>query len=104
MDETGRYDGKPLLRLLELYILWAIEELPQSDRQTVEGIAPKLQLLYGGHGEWHDAIASALRMSPEMPEIIRRMWGKNLEIAREKGVSLPPHKFAEMFADQNFAT
>lgn len=103
MAANARYDGKPLLRLLELYVLRAIGELPQSEQDKLNAMAPKLQAIYGGGGEWHDAIAAALRMPSEMPPAIRDMWARNLEIARTNGVSLPPEQFAEMFVDENLA-
>jgi len=60
MAASSRYDGKPLLRLLELYVLWAIGELPQAEQDKLNGMAPKLQAIYGGGGQWHDAIAARL--------------------------------------------
>ena len=44
-----------------------------------------------------------MNMPPEMPEAIRDMWVRNLEIARMNGITLPPQQFAEMFVDENFA-
>jgi hypothetical protein len=103
MIDGSRYDGKPLVRMLELYTLWAIGELPQAEQDVLNRVAPKLQSIYGGGGGWHDAIAAAMHMPPEMPEAIRDMWVRNLEIARVNEVTLPPQKFAEMFVDENFA-
>ncbi len=102
MVSTSRYDSKPLLRLLELYVLRAIGELPSKERQTLEGMAPKLQAIYGGNGEWHEAIAAALHMPADMPTAIEGMWVRNLEVARSNGVTLHPQTFAEMVVDDNF--
>src|ERR1700730_2278944 len=103
MTGSSRYNGKPLVRLLELYVLWAIGELPQAEQDTLNRMAPKLQSIYGGGGEWHDAIAGAMHMPAVMQSAIRDMWVRNLEIARTHGVTLPPQQFAEMFVDENFA-
>jgi len=103
MASNPRYDGKPLLRLLELYVLRAIGELSQSEQQTLERMAPKLQSLYGGNGEWHEAIAASVHMPPDMPIAIRDMWVKNLEIARSNSMTLAPQAFAEMVVDDSFA-
>lgn len=103
MASNPRYDGKPLLRLLELYVLRALDELPQAERQTLDKMAPKLQAIYGGNGEWHEAVAAAVHMPADMPVAIRDMWAKNLEIARANGVTLHPQMFAEMFVDENLA-
>ena len=51
MIDGSRYDGQPLLRLLELYVLWAIGELPQAEQDRLNTMAPKLQSIYGGGGE-----------------------------------------------------
>jgi hypothetical protein len=102
MSDDPRYDGKPLLRLLELYVLKAIDQLPPLDQETLTRLAPKLQALYGGKGQWHEAIEAAVRMPADMPQLIRDMWEKNLEIARANNVpALTPQKFAEMFVDEN---
>jgi hypothetical protein len=102
MTDGYRHAGKPFLRMIELYVLWAIGELPQANQDSLNNIAPKLQSMYGGGGEWHEAIAAAMHMPLEMPAAIRDMWVRNLEIARANEVTLPPEKFAEMFVDENF--
>jgi hypothetical protein len=102
MTENPRYDGKPLLRLLELYILNALGELPPIEQETLDRLAPKLQALYGGKGGWIEAIEAAVRMPAQMPATIREMWAKNLEIAKTNNVpALSAQKFAEMFVDEN---
>jgi hypothetical protein len=102
MSDNSRYDGKPLLRLLELYILNALNELPPPEQEALQRLAPKLQSVYGGKGQWHEAIEAAVHMPAEMPRMIRDMWDKNLEIAGANNVPpLTPQKFAEMFVDEN---
>jgi hypothetical protein len=99
-----RYDGKPLLRLLELYVLHAIGELPAAEEATLNAMAPKLRALYGGAGPWYEAVAASVHLSDDMPDTIRGMWQKNSDIARANHVTLTPQKFAEMFVDDNFAS
>ena len=104
MDDS-RYEGKPLLRLLELYVLKAIGELPLPEQDTLNKMAPKLQAAFGGDGQWHEAVAAAVRMPADMPQVIRDMWAKNLEIARTNAVpALSAQKFAELFVDENLVT
>ena len=98
----NRYEGKPLLRLLELYVLKALDQLPPLEEETLNRLAPKLQAVYGGNGAWHEAVAAAVRMPTDMPQLIRDMWDKNLEIARTNNVpALSAQKFAELFVDEN---
>lgn len=105
MSDDLRYDGKPLLRLLELYVLNAVDELPAPEQETLNRLAPKLQAVYGGKGQWDEAVAAAVRMHADMPQQIRDMWAKNLEIARANNVpALSAQKFAELFVDENLVT
>lgn len=102
MVSNPRYDGKPLLKLLELYVLKAIGELPRKEEDILNAMAPKLQATFGGGGQWHEAIESAVRMDADTPEQLRGMWTRNLEVARANGVTLTAQQFAEMVADSNF--
>ena len=102
MVSNPRYDGKPLLKMIELYVLKAIGELAQDDEVRLKAIAPKLHALYGGGGQWHEAIEAAVRMEADTPEQIRGMWARHLEVARANNVTLTPQQFAEMVADSNF--
>jgi hypothetical protein len=105
MSDNSRYDAKPLLRLLELYVLHALGELPQAEQESLNRLAPKLQALYGGNGQWHEALEAGVRMPANMAHVIRDMWAKNLEIAQANNVpALSPQKFAEMFVDENLTT
>jgi hypothetical protein len=99
-----RYAEKPLLRLLELYVLWSIAKLTEEDEARLRLMAPKLQKTFGGDGTWRDALATAMHMPGEMPELIRETWEKNLGIAADNDVTLAPQHFAEMFVDSNFAS
>ena len=98
-----RYDGKPLLRVLDLYVLWAIGELPPDQEDNLNWMAPKLQARFGGGGQWHEAVERAVRMEPDTPQQIQGMWARNLEIARANGLTLTPEEFAMMVVDSNFS-
>jgi hypothetical protein len=99
-EPISRYDGKPLLRLFELYVLHVIGELHDFHRQGLEKMAPKLQKTFGGNGEWHEAIAAAGRMLPELPEVIRELWAKDLELFRRNRMELSPQRFAEIVVEE----
>ena len=104
MVGNPRYDGKPLLRLLELYVLWAIGELPQMEQQTLERMAPKLGEIYGGNGTWHEAVAAAVHMPADMPMAIRDRWAKAApRAALLDDAALTPQAFAETVVDDYFA-
>ncbi|MCB1079106.1 MAG: hypothetical protein KDM64_14895 [Verrucomicrobiae bacterium] len=96
-----RYDGKPLLRLIELYVIDAIGELQPSDAENLKSMTPKLQELYKTEGDWRAAISKAMAFPDTMPDAIRGMWTKNQDLARQNGEILKPEDFAMMFVDAN---
>lgn len=100
---SERYAGKPLLRLLELYVLWSIDELTPSDGARLTAMAPKLKDTFGGDGTWQSAVATSIKLPPEMPSLIRENWRRNQSIAAANRVTLDAQEFAEVFVDSNFA-
>ena len=104
MASNPRYQGKPFLRLLECYVLWAIGELSGKDADTLQAMTPKLQQIYGIQGDWQAVVAAAMHLPPNMPSLVRSAWAKNIEIAQKQQATLTPQLFAEMFVDQNLVS
>ena len=98
---SSRYEGKPLLKLVESYVLWTIGQLPAKDAELLTQMTPKLQSIYGIQGDWQQIISAVMELPPNMPTLIRELWTKNTAIASENGVTLTPQHFAEMFVDKN---
>jgi hypothetical protein len=102
MTGRNRYFEKPLVRLLELYVLHSIGEISTDDMNRMFAMTPKLQEIYGRSGEWPDIIAWSVGFPHGTSREIRAMWQRNQETARANGITLQPQKFAEMFVDDNF--
>ncbi len=100
MSKNPRYDGKPLLRLIELYVIDAVGALTPEQAKNLDAMAPKLCQLYGA-SDWRSAIARAMAFPETMPESIRELWNKNQEIAKQNGTELTAEAFAVMFVDAN---
>ena len=100
--DTTRYQGRPLLRLLECYVLWAIDSLSDADAARLSEMTPKLRSIYRAEGNWPDVLATVMEMAPDTPERIRGLWAKNQEIAKRNSTTLTPQQFAEMFVDRNW--
>lgn len=94
---NSRYDNKPLLRLLELYVLNAIDEISEMEKKHLAAMEPKLQSIYGISGRWDEIIASVMKFESDVPERIGFAWQQNVENAANKGIDLSPQMFAEMF-------
>lgn len=101
MTDVSRYKDKPLLRLAELYALWAIDQLPPRDRASLEELAPKLKDLFGGDGTWQSAVAAAAQFPIDMPLRIRQLWQVDVERAKINTAKLDPQSFVEAFVDTN---
>jgi hypothetical protein len=97
-----RYKGKPLLGLLEFYVLWAIGELPAKKAAFLENITPNLQATFKRGGNWQSIIAAEMEFPSDLPEMLRKLWERNCEIARQNRVILTTQQFAEMVVDENF--
>ena len=102
MTDSDRYYRKPLLRMLELYVLWSIGALEDLHEQTLVKMTPHLRKIYKMDGNWHQIIASVMEFPPDLPIALQELWTTNTEIARVNNVELSPQQFAEMVVDQNF--
>ncbi len=100
---TSRYDGKPLLRLLECYVLSCINQLPEADRSNLEMMEPKLRTIYEAQGDWREIIASVVGFDNSLDGNIRSLWKQNSELAAAHGEELLPEDFAQMIVDENFS-
>src|SRR5262245_24886459 len=102
-DLQHRYEGKPMLKVLECYVLWTIDALPPQQDVLLQKMAPRLREIWNRtEGLWHDIVAAQMQFPPTMPATIRDMWRKNQIIAADNKVALTPLDFTYMFVDQNF--
>jgi hypothetical protein len=98
---NDRYSGRPLVPLLECYVLWAIGELGGEQAAVLAEMTPGLRSVYRADGDWHDVIAAAMRWRPDMPQRIRAAWARYVLLRR--GASPPSARaFAEAFVDDRF--
>lgn len=96
-----RYEGKPLLRILECYVLWSIGRLQEKDMGTLQKLTPKLQELYGVDRDWRGIVEVVMDLPQDMPALIRDVWTKNLS---KHGADIDPEAFAREFVDVNLAS
>jgi hypothetical protein len=99
--QTDRYAGKPLLKILEAFVLDAIGELEPSQLTVLEKMTPKLQQIYNSTSSWQDIVIEVMHWNPEIQPAIRALWEKNQVVARSTGRTLSPAEFAVMFVDEN---
>ena len=98
--QADRYAGRPLLILLESYVLSCIGQL-STDKET--GLLSVTQHVYGGGDDWKATLRATLQLGDSLDESLRQMWSTNQERARQANVTLTAPDFARMIVDQNFA-
>jgi hypothetical protein len=99
-SSNNRYNGRPLLILLENYVLSAIGSLA-PDKELLAAAAT--QRVFGGSNDWRSTLRDTLHLGDSLDESLRQMWATNQQRAQEAGVTLSPEDFARTIADQNFA-
>jgi len=99
--EPDRYVGRPLLIVLENYVLDCIGALEPDKQVLARSI---VQRVWGGGDEWKATVRAQLKMEPSLDESLRGMWSRNQELAKQRDQSLHPIQFAKMIVDQNLAS
>jgi hypothetical protein len=97
--EPDRYRGRPLLILLENYVLAAISVI---DPETHRTLTAAVQRVYGGGDDWWATLRSVLQLPDRFDGDIREMWDKNKDLAHIDGKLITPVQFAKLFVDSNF--
>jgi len=98
----SRYDDNPFLRLLDCYILNAIGELDDDQREVLVALEPKLHKTFGASSSWHEVVATQMGFVDTVPDKIRAFWLGYIEAARVQGLPAVPGEFVRSFVNQNF--
>jgi hypothetical protein len=98
--EPERYAGRPLLIVLENYVLDCIGELPPDKQALARSV---VQRVWGGGDDWKATVRDQLQLESSMDEALRGMWSRNQKLARQHNQQLHATQFAKMVVDQNFA-
>ena len=87
-----RYEGKPLLRLLDCYVLALTGNLAPAMEAKV---AQTVKATYGGSSDWKLTLREAVKLPSNMDERILALW-------RSQPVGADPLGFALAVSDDNF--
>jgi hypothetical protein len=98
----NRYEGKPFLRLLECFVLSAIDALTDEQHAALTALEPKLHQLYGTQGSWSEVVAAQMGFPESVAEKIREIWRINSAKFAQAGAQINPEDFAQNFVDTNF--
>ncbi len=73
---SPRYQGNPLLRLLECLGLKVINELSAPDVESLRSTQSKLSQVYGKHGSWDQVIAATMECVPSQAVLVRSTYAQ----------------------------
>jgi hypothetical protein len=89
---AARYKGRPLLRLLDCYVLAVIGYLePQMETQVAELVAR----YWGRTGDWKETLITGVGLPGTMTQSIADLW-------REQSAGTDPLRFALQVSNDNF--
>jgi hypothetical protein len=98
-----RYDGKPLLRFLDSYVLDAIGELGQATRSQLEELAPDIARILGVQpGGWQAVVEQAMELPSDSVHQIGELWKDYQRQAHLAGQPVIPIAFAQILVDSQF--
>ncbi len=98
--EPERYKDRPLLLLLENFVLDCIGVLPEENQPRMQEVVSQA---FENDGPWQETLCSSLEFDPEIAGEIRKRWEGSQELARENGFEIHPVQFAKMCVDENFS-
>lgn len=93
-----RYTEKPLLLLVESYVLRVLGLLDPRQDAAAEVVCRRV---WPGHpvSEWDRVLRAELGWSESIDETIVRNWDRYVQAAQAQQVDPNPSEFAAMFAD-----
>lgn len=89
---SRRYQGKPLLRLLDCYVLSLTGHLdPAMEAKVARFVAKEL-----GGTDWRSSLRQVVKLPPDMDERVDKLW-------KSQPPGTDPLAFALAVSDENFA-
>ncbi|MFM9925094.1 hypothetical protein VLK31_19025 [Variovorax sp. H27-G14] len=98
----SRYEGRPLLRLVDCWVLDAIEQLDDTKRETLEALEPRLAQTFLATGTWQEIVAGQMGFADDVPDMVRHFWRRYLDHAETENLRVDPQAFVVEFVAQNF--
>lgn len=100
---TDRYEGKPFLRLLDCYVLDAIDHLPAAQEVQLTALEPGFRDAFGDGEDWRAIVAGRMQFPEGMRGAIREIWEKGTaKFIAANGQEPDPAEFARFFVDTHF--
>lgn len=92
---------KPIILLLENYVLAAIGELPSSDQARTQALMKRAFGAKAG-SNWQARLREEFGVNESLDEQLRTIWSQAQKLAEEKQADLDPRDFAATVVEENF--
>jgi hypothetical protein len=103
-EMNTRYSGKPLLRLVDSYVLDAIGHLPPEVDAKMTEMEPKFRKTFKTTGSWREIVEGQMKFPDGMQGAIRELWVKGrVKFLVAQGHEPDPAEFTMSFVDNHFA-
>lgn len=102
-DLAGRYESRPLLRLLDAYVLDVLGALDERTEALARSVKDKTAAALGVEGEtWQEVIETAMSIPPDAPDQLRIMWEQRVHAVIDEGGTPDVIEFAHAVVDSTF--
>jgi hypothetical protein len=92
---------KPIVQLLENYVLAAVGELPTEEQVKTKVMMTRAFGAAAGD-DWQNRLREEFGVTDSLDEQLRTMWSQAKKLAAEQNADLPPRDFATMVVEENF--
>ncbi len=92
---------KPIVLLLENYVLAAIGELPTTDQAQTQALMRRAFGKAAG-SNWQTRLREEFGVDESLDEQLRTIWSQAQKLAQEKEADLDPRDFAATVVEENF--
>jgi hypothetical protein len=102
-SEINRYLGKPLLKLLDSYVLDALGVLDDKTASWLAQEAQRFAEIFGvTAADWQGVVEAAMDMPPDSQAALRELWEAVVREKLLRGSEPDVLKFAHAMVDQRF--
>ena len=102
-EPADRYAGRPLVRLLDAYVLDVLGALDEQTAALARSLAPKAAAALGVEGgSWQEVIEKAMDIPPSAQNELRAMWEQHVHAVIDEGQTPDVLAFTYALVDSTF--
>jgi hypothetical protein len=95
-EMASRYEGRPMLVIVDSYAFGVVDELPPERDAYLRSV---VQRVFGGGDDWRATVRETMGWPESIDDEIRTKWSHFQQMARERDIAPDPVTFAWTFGD-----